>query len=181
MPREALEQVNAQIEALGGDPAKGVRPKPATASTQLLGITKAVRAKLQLHFGRQFPGDDQGADRSGPGRQSRQPGRSERERDSRSPDPRRYRIPQFQEAEVRYRPEALQAMAAQASVDLWRPVSRCFKTTVSSPKEASVGRRWCPKSCRPTDDSAPPETFLPFDELFVPTTTMTSDEDEDEE
>ncbi|MBN2473703.1 MAG: DNA-directed RNA polymerase subunit beta' [Pirellulales bacterium] len=42
VPIEALEQVNAQIEALGGDPAKGTRPKPATASTQLLGITKAA-------------------------------------------------------------------------------------------------------------------------------------------
>ena len=42
VPRDALEQANAQIEALGGTPAKGVRPKPATASTQLLGITKAA-------------------------------------------------------------------------------------------------------------------------------------------
>jgi DNA-directed RNA polymerase subunit beta' len=41
VPKDALEQVNAQIEALGGDSAKGTRPKPATASTQLLGITKA--------------------------------------------------------------------------------------------------------------------------------------------
>ncbi len=36
-----LEQTNAQIEALGGTPAKGTRCKPATCSTQLLGITKA--------------------------------------------------------------------------------------------------------------------------------------------
>jgi DNA-directed RNA polymerase subunit beta' len=42
VPVEAIEQANAQIEALGGTPAKGVRPKPATASTQLLGITKAA-------------------------------------------------------------------------------------------------------------------------------------------
>jgi DNA-directed RNA polymerase subunit beta' len=42
VPREALEQANSQIEALGGDPAKGTKPKPATASTQLLGITKAA-------------------------------------------------------------------------------------------------------------------------------------------
>ena len=42
VPKDALEQVNAQIEALGGEPAKGTRPKPATASTQLLGITKAA-------------------------------------------------------------------------------------------------------------------------------------------
>ncbi len=41
VPKDALEQVNAQIEALGGEAAKGSRPKPATASTQLLGITKA--------------------------------------------------------------------------------------------------------------------------------------------
>ena len=42
VPVETLEQANAQIEALGGEPAKGVKPKMATASTQLLGITKAA-------------------------------------------------------------------------------------------------------------------------------------------
>ena len=42
VPKETLEQLNAQIEALGGTPAQGTRPKPATASTQLLGITKAA-------------------------------------------------------------------------------------------------------------------------------------------
>ncbi len=41
IPKDALEQANAQIEALGGEPAKGGKPRPATASTQLLGITKA--------------------------------------------------------------------------------------------------------------------------------------------
>ena len=42
VPLEALDQVNAQIEALGGEPAQGTKPKSATASTQLLGITKAA-------------------------------------------------------------------------------------------------------------------------------------------
>jgi DNA-directed RNA polymerase subunit beta' len=42
VPKETLEAANAQIEALGGTPAKGARPKPATATTQLLGITKAA-------------------------------------------------------------------------------------------------------------------------------------------
>jgi len=42
VPIDALEQANAQIEALGGEPAKGRKPKRATASTQLLGITKAA-------------------------------------------------------------------------------------------------------------------------------------------
>src|SRR5690606_2674564 len=41
VPRETFETANAQIEGLGGTPAKGKKPKPATASTQLLGITKA--------------------------------------------------------------------------------------------------------------------------------------------
>ena len=41
VPKDVLQQTNAQIEALGGTPAKGSKPKPATASTQLLGITKA--------------------------------------------------------------------------------------------------------------------------------------------
>ena len=41
VPKNVLEQANAQIEALGGDIAKGTKPKMATASTQLLGITKA--------------------------------------------------------------------------------------------------------------------------------------------
>ncbi|MFM9196639.1 MAG: DNA-directed RNA polymerase subunit beta', partial [Planctomycetia bacterium] len=41
VPKDVLAQANSQIEALGGTPAKGVKPKPATASTQLLGITKA--------------------------------------------------------------------------------------------------------------------------------------------
>ena len=41
VPKEVLEQANGQIEALGGQPAQAVRPKAATASTQLLGITKA--------------------------------------------------------------------------------------------------------------------------------------------
>jgi DNA-directed RNA polymerase subunit beta' len=42
VPIAAIEQANAQIEALGGTPTKGVKPKMATASTQLLGITKAA-------------------------------------------------------------------------------------------------------------------------------------------
>ncbi len=41
VPRDTFEQSNAQIEGLGGKAAKGKKPKPATASTQLLGITKA--------------------------------------------------------------------------------------------------------------------------------------------
>lgn len=41
VPKEAIEQTNATIEAQGGAPCKGKKPRSATASTQLLGITKA--------------------------------------------------------------------------------------------------------------------------------------------
>jgi DNA-directed RNA polymerase subunit beta' len=41
VPKEAYEETNQRIEGLGGAPAKGTRTKKATASTQLLGITKA--------------------------------------------------------------------------------------------------------------------------------------------
>lgn len=41
VPKDALEQTNAQIESLGGEIAKGKKPKMATSATQLLGITKA--------------------------------------------------------------------------------------------------------------------------------------------
>ena len=41
VPKVVFEETNAKIETLGGKPAKGTKPKPATYSTQLLGITKA--------------------------------------------------------------------------------------------------------------------------------------------
>ena len=40
--KKIFEETNAKIETLGGKPAKGTKPKPATCSTQLLGITKAA-------------------------------------------------------------------------------------------------------------------------------------------
>jgi DNA-directed RNA polymerase subunit beta' len=39
--KDELADVNERIETLGGAPAKGRKPKPATANTLLLGITKA--------------------------------------------------------------------------------------------------------------------------------------------
>jgi DNA-directed RNA polymerase subunit beta' len=36
-----IEQANEKVEKLGGASAKGKRPRPATAKTQLMGITKA--------------------------------------------------------------------------------------------------------------------------------------------
>ena len=42
IPKDLFEETNAKIEAEGGTPMKGKKPKKATASTQLLGITKAA-------------------------------------------------------------------------------------------------------------------------------------------
>jgi DNA-directed RNA polymerase subunit beta' len=36
-----IEQANEKVEKLGGEPAKGKKPRPATAKTLLMGITKA--------------------------------------------------------------------------------------------------------------------------------------------
>jgi len=41
VPREKVEQANAEVQASGGQPAKTRRPRPATAKTLLLGVTKA--------------------------------------------------------------------------------------------------------------------------------------------
>jgi DNA-directed RNA polymerase subunit beta' len=38
---DELAAMNERVEAIGGTPAKGRKPKPATAKTLLLGITKA--------------------------------------------------------------------------------------------------------------------------------------------
>ena len=66
VPKDALEQVNAQIEALGGDPAKGTPAQAGHRQHAAVGHHQGVGAKLQLHLGRQLPGDHQGADRGGP-------------------------------------------------------------------------------------------------------------------
>jgi len=41
LAKDELAAINEKIEMIGGEPAKGRKPKPATAKTLLLGITKA--------------------------------------------------------------------------------------------------------------------------------------------
>ena len=67
----------------------------------------------QLHLGRQLPGNDQGAHRSGPGRQGRQPGRPQGERDPRPPDPRRHRLPHLSGIRSPHPPRGPRALAAE--------------------------------------------------------------------
>ncbi len=113
VPKEALEQVNSQIEALGGNPAKGTRPKPATASTQLLGITKAAVQSSSFISAASFQETTKVLTEAAlAGKVDHLVGLKENVILG-------HLIPagtgfrQFQDAEVRYRPEALQAMAAE--------------------------------------------------------------------
>jgi DNA-directed RNA polymerase subunit beta' len=41
LSKDEFNAINERVESLGGEPAKGRKPKPATATTLLLGITKA--------------------------------------------------------------------------------------------------------------------------------------------
>lgn len=112
VPKEALEQVNAQIEALGGDPAKGTRPKPATASTQLLGITKASVQSSSFISAASFQETTKVLTEAAlAGKVDNLVGLKENViLGHLIPAGTGFRT--FQESEVRYRPEALQAMAA---------------------------------------------------------------------
>ena len=113
VPKEALEQVNAQIEALGGQPAKGTRPKPATASTQLLGITKASVQSSSFISAASFQETTKVLTEAAlSGKTDDLVGLKENViLGHLIPAGTGFRT--FQESEVRYRPEALQAMAEE--------------------------------------------------------------------
>ena len=93
VPIETLNQTNAQIEALGGDAGQGRQAQAGHRQHPAPGHHQGRRAKLQLHLGRQLPGNDEGAHGGRPGRQDRPPRRPEGERDPRPPDPGRHRLP----------------------------------------------------------------------------------------
>ena len=93
VPKVVFEETNAKIETLGGKPAKGTKPKAGDLQHSVAGNYEGVGAKFQLYLGCQFPGNDQGVDRSRVGWKSRQSGRLERKRDSRTPDSSRNRVP----------------------------------------------------------------------------------------
>jgi DNA-directed RNA polymerase subunit beta' len=113
VPRDAIEQANAQIEALGGDPAKGSRPKSSTASTQLLGITKAAVQSSSFISAASFQETTKVLTEAAlAGKTDNLVGLKENViLGHLIPAGTGFRT--FQEAEVRIRPEALEALAAQ--------------------------------------------------------------------
>ncbi|MBC8874256.1 MAG: DNA-directed RNA polymerase subunit beta' [Planctomycetes bacterium] len=118
VPKEAMEERNANIEALGGEPAQGERPKPATASTQLLGITKAAVQSSSFISAASFQETTKVLTEAAlAGKTDSLVGLKENViLGHLIPAGTGFRT--FQESEVRYRPEALQAMAAETSATL---------------------------------------------------------------
>jgi DNA-directed RNA polymerase subunit beta' len=118
VPREAMEQMNAQIEALGGEPAQGVRPKPATATTQLLGITKAAVQSSSFISAASFQETTKVLTEAAlAGKVDDLVGLKENViLGHLIPAGTGFRT--LQDSEVRYRPEALQAMAAETGATL---------------------------------------------------------------
>jgi DNA-directed RNA polymerase subunit beta' len=118
VPREALEQANSNIEALGGEPAKGVRPKPASASVQLLGITKASVQSSSFISAASFQETTKVLTEAAlAGKTDHLVGLKENViLGHLIPAGTGFRT--FQDAEVRYRPEALTALAAEAPTAL---------------------------------------------------------------
>ena len=113
VPKEAIDQVNAQIEALGGEPAKGKKPKAATASTQLLGITKASVQSSSFISAASFQETTKVLTEAAlAGKVDPLVGLKENViLGHLIPAGTGFRT--FQESEVKYRPEALQAMAEE--------------------------------------------------------------------
>jgi DNA-directed RNA polymerase subunit beta' len=118
VPKEALEEVNTKVQALGGMPAKGVRPKPASGSTQLLGITKAAVQSSSFISAASFQETTKVLTEAAlAGKVDYLVGLKENVILG-------HLIPagtgfrNYQEGEVRYRPEALQAMAAEVGAAL---------------------------------------------------------------
>jgi DNA-directed RNA polymerase subunit beta' len=164
VPKDAFEQVNGEIEALGGDPAKGTRPKSATASTQLLGITKASVQSSSFISAASFQETTKVLTEAAlAGKVDNLVGLKENVILG-------HLIPagtgfrQYQDSEVRYRPEALQAMAAEVpSLEASFPL---LQDTGAGP-QPEQGTVFSPQPTVVDDeDITPEETYVSVDDLF---------------
>jgi DNA-directed RNA polymerase subunit beta' len=114
VPKETFEKANNEIEALGGQPAKGTKPKAATASTQLLGITKASVQSSSFISAASFQETTKVLTEAAlAGKTDHLVGLKENViLGHLIPAGTGFRT--FQDAEVRFRPEALSALSAEA-------------------------------------------------------------------
>jgi DNA-directed RNA polymerase subunit beta' len=168
VPKDALEQVNAQIEALGGEPAKGTRPKPATASTQLLGITKAAVQSSSFISAASFQETTKVLTEAAlAGKVDRLVGLKENViLGHLIPAGTGFRM--FQDSEVRIRPEALEALAAQKERALVAsfPLLETVGETNGSDAEAPSGDGDGARRGDPLGTKAPAEASSPFPDPF---------------
>ena len=168
VPREALEQENARIETMGGKPAKGSRPKPATASTQLLGITKASVQSASFISAASFQETTKVLTEAAlAGKVDNLVGLKENViLGHLIPAGTGFRT--FQESEVRYRPEALQAMASEKE--------RALVTSFPLLQGGDDGNGASGETPRKSVHSEPtPETSSVLDSLFKPDQASASD------
>jgi DNA-directed RNA polymerase subunit beta' len=159
VPIGTLDQVNAQIEALGGEPAKGTRPKPATAATQLLGITKAAVQSSSFISAASFQETTKVLTEAAlAGKVDNLVGLKENViLGHLVPAGTGFRA--YQESDVRIRPQALEALKVEKESIL----SRHFPLLDTAPEEPVATVEGAEKAAKA---DAPPETFSPFDELF---------------
>ncbi|MDH3718255.1 MAG: DNA-directed RNA polymerase subunit beta', partial [Planctomycetota bacterium] len=137
VPKDVLEQGNAQIESLGGEIAKGGKPKPATASTQLLGITKAAVQSSSFISAASFQETTKVLTEAAlAGKVDRLVGLKENViLGHLVPAGTGFRS--FQESEVRIRPEALEALSAEKDLVLSRTFPLLDAGTTSEQKPAA--------------------------------------------
>ena len=162
VPREAFEQENARIETMGGGSAKSSKPKPSTASTQLLGITKASVQSASFISAASFQETTKVLTEAAlAGKSDDLVGLKENViLGHLIPAGTGFRT--FQESEVRYRPEALQAMVAEKEQKL-----------VTSFPLLQAGDDGNGSSAEPVPEAAPavetaPEANPVLDSLFSP-------------
>ncbi len=179
VPKEALEQVNSQIRALGGDSAKGTRPKPATASTQLLGITKASVQSSSFISAASFQETTKVLT------EAALAGKSDYLVGLKENVILGHLIPagtgfrQYQDSEVRYRPEALQAMAAEAATTLEASFPLLQDTGASAQAGVPAAAPTAPAVI--DEEVTVEETYVPFDDLFDGDGDADADDDLDED
>ncbi|HEX3602195.1 MAG TPA: DNA-directed RNA polymerase subunit beta', partial [Lacipirellulaceae bacterium] len=153
VPKDVLDQANAQIEALGGELAKGSKPKRATAATQLLGITKASVQSSSFISAASFQETTKVLTEAAlAGRTDHLVGLKENVILG-------HLIPagtgfrNIHEAEVRIRPEALEALAAEKG----RVLERAFPLleSASAPERSGNGDAHAPHAPSPPQQPAP--------------------------
>ena len=176
VPKDVFQQVNSQIETLGGKPAKGSRPKPATASTQLLGITKASVQSSSFISAASFQETTKVLTEAAlAGKVDSLVGLKENViLGHLIPAGTGFRT--FQDAEVKYQPAALEQMAAEKEQAL---VTQ-FPLLQSSDESAdeSAGESTGEAETTPVAEPEMPLELLPTPEESLPTTSEPSTLDE---